>query len=115
MAAERLVSACGLICSDCPAYIATLANDADAIERVAEQWRQQHDPNIRAEHVWCEGCMNMAATRRCGHCPQCAIRACVVGRGLQNCAGCADYACDQLEGFLKMVPPARATLESLRA
>ena len=109
-----LISACGLTCSTCPALLATQADDAEAIERVAAQWREQHNPAIRAEHVWCEGCMTPGATRRCAHTADCGIRACAIARGLQNCAECPDFACAQLEAFFQMVPPARATLEALR-
>jgi hypothetical protein len=32
-----------------------------------------------------------------------------------NCAGCADYACEKLEGFFGFVPEARATLDRIRS
>jgi len=35
--------------------------------------------------------------------------------GITNCAECADFACATLEAFLAQFPPARATLEALRA
>jgi len=113
---ERLISACGLVCSECDAYLATQAGDAAAIERVAGEWSKQFGATISAASVWCDGCMT-AGERKVGHAADCEIRACVVGRGLANCAACDAYVCDQLESFLTMAAEsgARETLESLRA
>ncbi len=40
---DTIIAYCGLVCSDCPAYIATQAGDDDALERVAAQWRAEED------------------------------------------------------------------------
>jgi hypothetical protein len=111
---ERLISACGMVCSDCDAHKATQADDAAAAESVAALWTQQFGVPIPTEAVWCDGCMT-GGDRTCAHVGECEIRACVVGRGLQNCAGCSDYACDQLQKFFAMAPGVQETLESLRA
>lgn len=111
---DKLIAACGLTCSDCDAYRATQVGDAAAIGRIAAQWSEQFGAAIPAEAVWCDGCVPGGA-RRCGHVDECEIRACVVGRGIANCAACTDYACDRLEQFFAMAPGTRETLESLRA
>lgn len=112
---ERIIAYCGLACSDCGAYTATQADDRAALERVAAQWRQEYNaPGITVESVLCDGCLT--GPRKCGHCAECNIRACGVARGVANCAHCADYAtCDKIQGFFAMVPPARATLDAVRA
>ena len=110
----KLIAACGLTCSECPALLATQANDAAAIAKVASEWSQAYHVEVRPEHVWCDGCMT-TGPRKCHHTGECEIRSCVVARGIANCAECADYACATLAEFLAQVPPARATLEALRA
>jgi hypothetical protein len=112
---DKLISACGLVCSDCDAYLATQKGDAAAAQAIAAQWSEQFGTSIPPEAVWCDGCMT-GGERRCGHVAECNIRACVVERGLSNCAGCEDYACDKLEEFFQMAAEsgARETLESLR-
>ncbi len=108
-----LIAACGLDCSECPAYLATLANDQAAMEQVAAQWREQfHSPTISVADVICDGCM--AGERHGGYCGECGIRKCVNERGLQNCAYCADYACEPLQNFFKMAPQVQGTLETIR-
>jgi hypothetical protein len=110
---NRIVAVCGLICSDCPAYVATQADDRAALERVAAEWRQAYNaPNITVESVICDGCLD--GGRKCGHCAECNIRACGVARGVANCAHCPDYGCEKLEGFFGFVPQARATLDEIR-
>ncbi len=111
---NRMIAYCGLVCTDCPAYIATQADDHQALERVAAQWREEFDaPNITVESVICDGCL--ADTGRfCSHCFECKIRACGLERGVTNCAHCADYACEELEGFFGFVPDARALLDEIR-
>ena len=112
---SRLIAVCGLICSDCPAYLATQAGAPAAIERVAAQWRQEYNaPSITAANVYCDGCVSEG--RKCGHCAECQIRACGVAQSVANCARCANYTtCTQITGFFQMVPAARATLDSVRA
>jgi hypothetical protein len=95
--------------------VATQADDRAALEQVADQWREEYNaPNITVESVICDGCLT-ADGRKCAHCFECGIRACGMERGVANCAHCAEYACDKLEGFFGLVPDARVTLDGVRA
>ena len=110
---NRIVAYCGLICTDCGAYIATQADDRAALERVAAQWREEYNaPGITVESVICDGCLD--GDRKCGHCFECEIRACGMARGVANCAHCPDYACDKVEEFFGFVPSARTVLNEIR-
>jgi hypothetical protein len=112
---EPMIGYCGLVCSECEAYLATQAGDRQALEGVAARWRQEYSaPQITAEWVICDGC-TAASDRHCGHCAECDIRECGIGRAVVNCATCTDYACDKLERFFGMVPAAQETLDGLRA
>ena len=112
---DKMIAYCGLVCSDCPAYVATKANDRAALERVAAQWRQEFGaPGITVESVICDGCV--AEGRKCAHCSECEIRACGMARGVANCGHCDEYAsCDKLAGFFAMVPDAKTVLDGVRA
>lgn len=111
---DKMIAYCGLVCTDCPAYIATQADDQAALDRVAAQWRQEYDaPDITAESVMCDGCL--IGGHKCSHCYQCEMRACGLERGLLNCAHCDEYACDRLQAFFGFVPDARTLLDGLRA
>jgi hypothetical protein len=111
---DKIIAYCGLVCTDCPAYIATQADDRAALEQVAVRWREEFNaPDMTVESIICDGCL-IEDGRHCGHCFECQIRACGVARGVVNCAHCDDYACEKLEGFFGFVPNARTVLDGLR-
>jgi hypothetical protein len=108
-----LIAYCGLDCAACPAYQATQANDITALEKVVELWESEyHATGLTPQNVMCDGCTTNQ--RMVGHCSVCKIRSCGVAHGVSSCAACPEYACEELEGFFKMVPAARVNLESLR-
>jgi hypothetical protein len=110
---DPIVACCGLVCSDCPAYIATQAGDAAALERVAAQWRDEYgSPDATADSVICDGCM-VESEQHCYHWHECDIRVCGAERGVANCAHCSDHACDRLESFFDSVPDARTVLDNI--
>ena len=110
---NKIIAYCGLVCSECPAYIATQADDQAALEKVAAQWREEYNaPNITVESVICDGCLD--GGRKCSHCADCEIRTCGVERGVVSCAYCPEYACEKLERFFGFAPDARAVLDQVR-
>jgi hypothetical protein len=110
---EKMVAMCGLICSACPAFLATKNDDDDERKRVAELWSKEYGADIKPEDVNCVGCI-VTDGPHIGHCGQCEIRKCGFEKQVMNCAGCDDYGCAKLEKFLEMVPAARETLEEIR-
>ncbi len=110
---ERLVACCGITCSDCPAFIAAKTDDDGLRKKTAAEWSQQYGADIKPEDVNCAGC-TVTEGPHIGHWSECGIRQCCSGRGVENCARCDDYACDQLAKFLEMVPAAKQTLDGLR-
>ncbi len=108
-----MISRCGLTCTECPAYVATQANDIPAAQKVAEAWSKAYNASITVDDVWCDGCM--VEGRKCSHCAECGIRACAMGKDHANCGHCPDYACDQLKAFMGMVPHVKPMLEGIRA
>jgi hypothetical protein len=112
---EPIIAYCGLVCSECGAYLATQADDLAALEQVAAEWRQAYGhPEMTAEMVRCDGCLGTEG-RKVGHCFECEVRLCALERDALNCAHCLDYGCDKIEGFFGFVPDARTTLDRIRA
>ena len=111
---DKIIAYCGLVCTDCEAYIATQANDLDALEQMAARAREQfNNPELTIESAMCDGCLGSDG-RKCGYCFVCQVRACGMERGVVNCAHCDDYACEKLEDFFGMAPHARASLDGVR-
>lgn len=112
---DRMVAYCGIVCTDCPSFIATQAGDTAELERLAERSRAEYNrPEITIAWVTCDGCL-ADSPRLCAYCAECGIRRCGKERGVENCALCPDYACAQLLDFFKLVPGAKAVLDEVHA
>jgi len=107
-----LIGSCGLDCAKCEGYIATQAGDDDQRAKVAREWSARYSADIKPEQVNCDGCR--AEGRKFSHCNVCEVRLCGIDKGVENCAGCAEYPCAQLGEFFQAAPEARAALEALR-
>jgi hypothetical protein len=111
---EHMIAYCGLECTECLAYKATQTNDRKALEAVAAQWREAFNmPDLTADSVICDGCLAVTG-RLTGYCQTCKIRPCASERGLENCAACDEYACEDLRAFFKHAPEAEKRLDALR-
>lgn len=113
---ELLVSACGLLCNKCPAYVAEQNNDAELAEKTASEWSAIYGVPVTINDVWCTGCMTEGG-RKSTHCgSHCEIRKCVQKRENATCAHCAERPdCATLAPVLEMAPPAGQLLDALEA
>jgi hypothetical protein len=109
---DKMIAYCGLVCTDCPAYIATKENDEKKAEETALLWAKEYGIRVAAADVWCDGCI--ADGKKCAHCHECAIRACGIDRDVKNCGFCDDFPCEKTEAFFRMAPSARDTLQNER-
>ena len=109
---SQIISRCGLICSECPAYIATQNNDDQARAKVAEKWSKEFGGSFQASDINCDGCVSNGA-RVFGYCGQCEIRSCGIGRGLANCGECGEYGCEKITKFFGQAPQVKAVLDGI--
>jgi hypothetical protein len=109
----EMIANCGLVCSECPAYIATLKNDDGLRKKTAEEWSKMFHADIKAVDINCEGCLSQSK-RLFSHCFECEIRKCCREKKVANCAGCPEFPCQKISDFMAMVPQAKAKLEELR-
>jgi len=111
---DRMISMCGLVCSDCHAFLATRANDYEMRKKVAETWSKEYHADITPESINCHGCLATDGVLF-HHCTVCEIRQCGLEHKVENCSCCPDYKCDKISQFFKMVPTAQELLDSLRS
>lgn len=109
---ENLIGACGINCSDCSTYKATIANDDSYREATAQRMREQFKIEIRAEDINCQGCMTTGP--HIGYCAICKIRICAMQKDIENCAYCDDYPCNDVENFHQKATKAKEYIETLR-
>ena len=111
---DRMIAFCGLICSECPAFLAT-QKDSDAERKaVAEQWSKTFNHEVNPADINCDGCTSEVG-RLFTHCTVCEVRKCSKEKHVENCAHCDEYPCDNLSSFFTMAPNAKTTLEEIRS
>jgi len=107
---DKIIAYCGLVCSDCAAFIATQENDTEKLKALALEWYGEEN---NATSCICDGCTT--AGRKNKHCLECGVYLCASERGVINCAHCADYDCETLTGLFEFIPAAKTNLEAIRA
>jgi len=110
---DKMIAYCGIVCTECPAFVATQKDDNAKRKEVAEQWAKQYNMPIKPEDINCDGCKSLGS-RIINYCNICEIRKCGREKQVENCAYCDDYACEKLTKFIAMVPHARTALEGIR-
>jgi hypothetical protein len=110
---DKMIAYCGIVCTECPAFIATQQNDDAKRKKVAEMWSKQYKMAVKPEDINCDGCIS-GSRRLLNYCSICEIRKCSQDKGVKNCAYCNDYACDKLTRFYAMAPHAKESLEKIR-
>ena len=109
---EKMISRCGLVCTECPAYIATQEDDDKKRAEVAGLWSKQFKMDIKPEDVNCVGCLFDGV--HSSYCRMCEIRKCAVDKGHESCGLCTDYACEKLKSVLSMEPSCKERLDKIR-
>jgi Protein of unknown function (DUF3795) len=90
-----MMSACGVMCSECPAYLAAARGLAHQ-RRTVEAWHRIYGLTETVENISCGGCLGaddelFHTSRRC------EARLCCRRKGLDNCAQCPSEQCPHLE------------------
>jgi Protein of unknown function (DUF3795) len=90
----RMMSACGVLCSGCPAF-----RDKDVgIDKVqtAAKWRRVSGLKQKDEDISCGGCLG-PDDQLFHTCRKCEARQCCRKKGLRSCAECFVKSCALLE------------------
>lgn len=109
---EKMTAYCGLVCTNCPTYLATLNNDDEARKKTADLYAEKFGFNLKPEEINCDGCLSENGTL-ISYCQECNIRACCRTKGLSNCAYCDEQPCDKLKDFHKFSPDAKTSFDCL--
>jgi hypothetical protein len=110
---KKMISICGLVCSECGAFLATQNDDAEARKKVAEEWSKAYQIALKPEDIHCQGCLTISG-RVFSYTQVCEIRACGYKNKVKNCAYCQEYACEKLRKFFDLAPQAKKNLDEVR-
>lgn len=109
---EQILAYCGLLCNECPIYIATINNDQKAKAEWAEKCSNDKC-KFEPEDMNCLGCFKVDVAKS-KMCSGCEVRACGVQKDIENCAGCDQYPCALVEKYVPADSEGRARLNALR-
>ena len=116
---KLLFGYCGLNCSECPVFIATVNNDEELRISTAKEWTALYSEylgqdELKSEDIDCLGCSNEDGVNFIG-CVNYPIRECSRKKGFDTCAICDDYeSCGMLNGFFSQFPQAKTNLDTIR-
>jgi len=110
---SELIACCGLVCSNCPTFIATQNDDDEAREKTVALYTQKFGLAFQKEDINCDGCRSEGG-RQIGYCQTCEIRRCCLDRGLTNCAVCPEQPCEIIRRFHEFSAEAKAAFEALK-
>jgi len=108
----KMIAYCGLICTDCPTYLATKNDDDAARAKTAAFYAEAYGFDLEPEDINCDGCLSKGG-KLIAYCQSCDIRKCCKERKNDNCAVCDEQPCDKLVNFHKFSPEAKACFDSL--
>jgi len=111
---EEMIAFCGLACHECPALLATKANDDEKRAEVAQLWSKQFNADIKQADINCDGC-HSDGENIFGHCKVCEIRKCAKEKSVNNCAYCDEYSCEKLGMVFNMMPDAKKRLDDIKS
>jgi hypothetical protein len=82
---------------------------------IAQQIKEHYGQECKPEDVTdCDGCKAESGRLFSGS-KNCQIRKCGRQKGVENCAHCNEYVCENLEKFFNTEPDARKRLDEIRS
>ncbi|MFA6976753.1 MULTISPECIES: DUF3795 domain-containing protein [unclassified Mesotoga] len=104
----NMIAFCGIDCTQCETYRATLANDDSLRRETANRWTKDFGFDIAFSEINCCGCHSDIRFKLCDGCP---FKSCCEEKGISNCGECDKYPCKTLERFLRSLPRAKLRLD----
>jgi hypothetical protein len=111
---DKMIGYCGIVCSDCPVFLAARKSDNTERKRVAKLFTKEYGRTYKPEDIDCEGCLSNSQ-HVFAYCALCEIRKCGRGSKIKNCADSIEYPCGKLRELFGKYPKAKNTLDEIRA
>ena len=115
---EENMAYCGLICQTCQIYLATREPDEEKKYNmrvdIAQEITKHYGGETKPEDVGdCDGCKTESGRLFSNN--NCPMRICAIEKGIENCAYCEDYPCEELEKLFTTDLGARKRLDIIRS
>lgn len=109
---ERIIAYCGLVCNDCPVFIATVEDNQQKKIELAKEYSSE-SYRVDPEDINCTGCTSTRG-KVFKFCLECDIRLCGLEREISNCAYCREYPCNRLDKPFENSPENKSLLDGIR-
>lgn len=123
--AVEMTAFCGIDCSKCSAYLATIQDSQQLRESTAREWSAMFHSDIKPEDIHCLGCQSREEPLF-SNCKVCSIRLCGIGGGPEfvdqkhgqgslqglTCAECTSYSCEKLTALLQYLPKEKVKMDA---
>jgi hypothetical protein len=103
---------CGIDCSYCDVYKATLNDDNEARLKLAQAYKDDFGQEVDPATIVCHGCRGEG--QPLCYATICKIRACVLGKGYDTCAECGEFPCQTGEFLWQRNKYAKMAIEQLK-
>jgi hypothetical protein len=95
---DKMIAKCGCNCSSCPTYKENLKTSEDRI-RCSWGWKEYLGINLSPEKLrLCDGCQVQDQMRKVYYL-NCIVRKCAMKNGIENCAYCSLYPCEEVKNL----------------
>jgi hypothetical protein len=112
IAMPRMTAYCGLVCTNCPTYLATQADDDVARGKTVELYAKRFGLKLKPEDINCDDCLSVGG-KLIGYCQSCEIRKCFINKKVAHCTACDEQPCEPLKQFHKFSQDAKAGYDAL--
>ncbi len=93
---KEILTRCGYRCDLCLAYKDNIDKE-DRRQVLSDGWFKFFGFRIKAEDIYCEGCISSDCLTARLIDDGCPVRPCVIEKGYENCSQCDNYICENLE------------------
>lgn len=105
------ISYCGLLCNECPVFIATAENNEELKEKLAKDYSNENCQFLK-EDMNCYGCFS-EKTGNSKMCVNCNIRNCADSKKVKNCSYCYEYPCSHIDTYVREGSENRKRLDNI--
>ena len=92
-----IIARCGFKCNLCLIYRDNLKKDERNRQKFRDGLEKYYGDKLTLEECYCDGCMTPDSANPVRISKDCTVRPCAIEKGLENCAYCEEYPCENLE------------------
>jgi hypothetical protein len=92
-----IIAYCGFKCGQCLIYRENLKKDERNRQRFRDGLEKYYGDKLTLEECYCDGCMAPDSENPVRITADCKVRPCVIAKGLESCAYCDQYPCQNLQ------------------